>query len=152
MIDGKILTIVNGSKAMSNCPICKVTPKEMNKLPAVFDEVATQAATHMAMSPLHARIKFMEIILKISYNSEFQTWRAVTEGAKAAKLRKKQEIQTKFREILGLHVDKVRQGMGTCNTGNTSRRFFADPKTTAEITGVDQTLIQRFVTILDTIN
>lgn len=150
MIDGKVLSIVNGSKAMSNCSICKSKPKHMNDLPRVYNK--STSATLMTMSPLHARIKFMENILKISYNSEFKTWRAVTDEAKAAKGRKKAEVQCRFRETLGLHIAKVRQGMGTSNQGNTSRRFFADPKTTSAITGVNQSLIERFGTILDTIN
>ena len=53
---------------------------------------------------------------------------------------------------MGLKVDCVKQGMGTSNDGNTSRRFFNNPKLTAEITGVDENLIHRFSIILQTIN
>lgn len=35
---------------------------------------------------------------------------------------------------------------------DTSRRFFADPKITAEITGIDEELIARFSTMLQVIN
>lgn len=46
----------------------------------------------------------------------------------------------------------VKQGFGTSNDGNTFRRFFADPKITADITGIDEELISRFSTILQVIN
>ena len=61
-------------------------------------------------------------------------------------------VQKMFKERLGLHVDEVRQSFGNSNDGNTSRRFFKNPPVTAEITKVDERLIHRFGTILDTIN
>lgn len=45
-------------------------------------------------------------------------------------------------------LDFVKPGAGTTNDGNTARRFFANPKRSAEITGVDETLIDRFRVIL----
>lgn len=45
-------------------------------------------------------------------------------------------------------LDFVRQGVGNSNDGNTARRFFQDPKYAAEITGVDEDLINRFHVIL----
>ena len=47
MIDGKILTIVNGSKAASNCPICQATPKEMNKSPIRLFESGSDCIAEM---------------------------------------------------------------------------------------------------------
>src|SRR5699024_4250400 len=43
------------------------------------------------------------------------------------------------------------QSMGTTNNGNTARRFFEDPRKSAEITGIDEDLIKRFAVILDAI-
>lgn len=43
---------------------------------------------------------------------------------------------------MGLLVDVAKAGIGNTNDGNTSRRFFLDPKS-AEITGVDSRLIYR---------
>lgn len=56
-----------------------------------------------------------------------------------------------LREQLGISVDMVKQGAGTTNTGNTSRRFFEDPSLTAKITNVDEDLIRRLKTILEVI-
>jgi len=45
----------------------------------------------------------------------------------------------------------VRQGYGNTNDGNTSRRFFSQPKITVEITGINEDLIKRFSVILEII-
>lgn len=39
-------------------------------------------------------------------------------------------------------------GSGTTNDGNTARKFFGNPARTADITGLDPNLIQRFATLL----
>ena len=64
----------------------------------------------------------------------------------------KAEVQQKFWDQLHLKVDLVRQIAGTFNDGNTYRRFFENPSLTAQITIVDERLIDRFGTILDAIN
>ena len=46
----------------------------------------------------------------------------------------------------------MKQGMRTTNDGNVSRRFFENPEITADITGVNVELIQRFKILLNTIN
>lgn len=45
-------------------------------------------------------------------------------------------------------MDIVKPGSGTTNDGNSARTFFKDPKQTAEITGLDEVLINRFRVIL----
>ncbi|XP_046392286.1 uncharacterized protein LOC124160477 [Ischnura elegans] len=52
---------------------------------------------------------------------------------------------------MGLNVDFPKQSYGTSNDGNTARRFFADAKLSAEITGIDKNLINRFAVILKTL-
>jgi hypothetical protein len=51
-----------------------------------------------------------------------------------------------------LLVDGIRQGSGTTNDGNTARRFFEDPKLSAEITGLDAELLRRFAVILQALS
>ena len=53
---------------------------------------------------------------------------------------------------MGISVDMVRQGAGNSNDGNTSRRFFSEPLLSAQITQIDEELIERFSTILVVIN
>ena len=61
-------------------------------------------------------------------------------------------VQTQFRSKLGLLVDRVKQGVGTFNDGNTARRFFKNPNITAQITGVNENIIHRFSVILPAIS
>lgn len=57
-------------------------------------------------------------------------------------------IQKRFREELGLVIDKPKQVSGNTNDGNTARRFFRAYDITSEITGVDLNLIKRFYILL----
>lgn len=49
---------------------------------------------------------------------------------------------------MGLIVDKVKNGYGTTNDGNTARRFFSNIELASEITGVDIHLLRNFSLIL----
>lgn len=53
---------------------------------------------------------------------------------------------------MGLIVDKPKPGFGNSNDGNTARRFFRSPELSAEITGLDVTLIKKFGIILRTLS
>lgn len=64
----------------------------------------------------------------------------------------KTRIQEKFKNEMGLVVDKVKTGYGTSNDGNTARRFFANIERSAQITGVDKVLIKNFSIILRTLS
>jgi len=150
MIDGKVAQALMDTASMAVCPICQSKPTEMNDLKNLENKPVYEEVIQLGLSPLHARIKFMECILHIAYNLGFKKWRSSKE-TKDLKEKTKKEIQKKFKLILGLNVDVVKQGMETTNDGNTSRRFFKDPAITSEITGVNQELIHRFG-ILDTIN
>jgi len=102
------------------------------------------------MSTLHARIRFMEFVLHLSYNLPFKAWRTSNLTAEI-KQETKKYIQDQFKRRLGLLVDIVKQGTGTTNCGNTSRRFFQNYSVTAEITKIDENLIKRLATILEVI-
>ncbi|KAF0308141.1 hypothetical protein FJT64_020619 [Amphibalanus amphitrite] len=61
----------------------------------------------------------------------------------------KQRIQTEFRQRLGLLIDQpLPGGAGTTNDGNSARRFFLEHETSADILGLDSTLIRRFSYLL----
>jgi hypothetical protein len=62
--------------------------------------------------------------------------------------KRKKQIQNDFKKKLGLLVDFPKPGFGSSNDGNTTRKFFKNYKTSAEITGIDETLIIRFWVIL----
>lgn len=151
MIDGKIAQAITDTPSSSSCFICGSKPSQMNNLAEISKRSNKEEALKLGMSPLHARIKFMECILHIAYNLSFKKW-STTPETRIQKEETKRKIQETFYNKLGLRIDIVKQGSGSSNNGNTSRRFFADPKITAEITGVDEELIRRFATILQTIN
>lgn len=72
MIDGKIINYVSNTNSTSKCYICGAMPSKMNDLAAMKARLIHVKVDHFqyGLSPLHARIKFLECILKISYRLE----------------------------------------------------------------------------------
>ncbi|XP_067212240.1 uncharacterized protein [Linepithema humile] len=186
MIDGKVAQAVTNTASSSNCVICEAKPSEMNNISRLLNRPLNEKALKLGMSTLHARIRFMEYILHLSYNLNFKSWRtsepeskfktyykphtwlfvplimfldlqlqlkiSTREATRSIKDKTKKRIQSQFKERVGIQVDIVKQGTGTINNGNTSRRFFGNPTVTAEITQINEILIKRLAVILETIN
>lgn len=153
MVDGKTCQYLTHTKSASGCVVCKATPSEMNDIAKVSQKEEDLLAFQYGLSPLHAKIRFMEYVLHIAYNLKFKKWQATKKGGFAElKENKKREIQQKFKEQMGLQIDFVKQGSGTTNDGNTARRFFANPSITSAITGVNKNVIQRCSTILSALS
>lgn len=152
MIDGKVAQVLTNTSSSAVCTICGARPREMNDLSKVSAKPENEDAFQYGLSTLHAWIRFMETILHISYNISFMKWSATTEENKKSKEEKKKSVQSKFRNELGLHIDKPRQGAGNSNDGNTARRFFSNYHCSANITGVDEELIKRLYIILQTLS
>lgn len=151
MLDGKTAQTVTGTSSAAVCYICKAKPTEMNNLKLVSSKAIDGEAIKMGVSSLHARIKFMECILHIAYNKPFERWSALKDEHKSLKLENKLRIQKALKEQMGIRVDAVQQGTGSTNDGNTSRRFFSNPALVADVTGVEEQLIDRFRIILEII-
>lgn len=149
MIDGKVAQTITDTISSSNCIICKAKPSQLLH----FDSVKQldENALEIGISPLHAKIRFMEHILHIAYDLSFgphgETVRR-NEINKEKRAKEKQRIQNEFREELGLIIDTPKQGSGNTNDGNTARRFFQDPDITSKITGVNVNLIRNCKVIL----
>lgn len=152
MIDGKVAQVLTETSSSAKCTICGATPKQMNDLMKVTARVENEDAFKYGLSTLHAWIRCMEMILHISYNLAFKKWAASTPENKKVKEEKKRFVQARFREDLGLHIDKPRQGSGNSIDGNTAKRFFQNYECSAEITGVDEELIKRLYIILQTMS
>lgn len=90
-------------------------------------------------------------LLYIAYRLDIKTW-SVKGDNKIAMETKKKQIQSKFRQQMGLIIDRVKQGSGTSNDGNTARRFFGFPEKTAAITALDEQLVRRIGVILQAIS
>ena len=152
MIDVKVAQALTDTPSGSTCTICGATPRQMNDLTKVASRPENENSYQYGLSTLHAWIRCMEMILNISYNLSFQTWAATSEEKKRLKQEKKILVQKRFREELGLIIDKPRQVSGNTNHGNTARKFFYNASCSAEITGVDENLIRQFYIILQALS
>lgn len=148
MCDGKICQILSETASCSTCIICGAKPSEMNDLKKISQKQEKTQNYCYGLSTLHAWIRFMELILHISYNLSFQKWSARTPEEKVLKEAEKRRVQQELKNKLSLKVDIPRQGSGTSNDGNTARKFFANPECVAGITKVDLNLIKQFAVIL----
>lgn len=149
MIDGKVLNVITDTSSTLKCAICKKTQKDFQN----FDDSSEEENYEYGISPLHARIRCMEFILKLAYTisreGELFDKNATPKDKLSAR---KKIIQNEFLKQLGLKVDCPKQGYGNTNDGNMSRAFFENDEVTARITGVDQNIIKRLAVILNVIN
>lgn len=148
MIDRKIGQALTNTKAASSCIICQATSTQLNQVPT--KSLDNTDGYEFGLSPLHARIRLMEHILKISYDLDFGSSGSIRSNETNKELRssKKKHVQDEYRKF-GLIIDQPKQGSGNTNDGYTARRFFSDPEAASEITRVDLNLIFRFKIILE---
>lgn len=150
MVDGKVCNSATQTKSTMRCFICKATSKDFNNL--VETKEVDYRNLKFGLSTLHARIRFFEFLLHISYKISIKKWQMRTQADKDATKQRKAEIQKQFKTRLGLIVDVPKVGYGNSNDGNTSRRFFENAQVSSEITGIDLRLITRFAVILEVIS
>jgi hypothetical protein len=149
MIDGKARNILTDTSSMATCCACGATPTAMS-VSSVVQRPVNPEVFKYGISVLHARIRFMECVLHVAYKMDVKKWSANKSLYQDRKI-KKIKIQNDLRTELGILVDVIKQGSGSTNDGNTSRRFFENPEAVAAITGFDQELLERFSTILTTL-
>lgn len=152
MIDGKVAQVLTNTPSSSACTVCLAKPTEMNNLELLKNKQDRQETYRFGLSTLHCWIRFMECVLHISYNLDFLKWSARSEEEKKLKKERKTYIQNKFRDELGLIIDKPCHASGNSNDGNTARRFFVNYSCSANITGIEEELIKRFYIILQTMS
>lgn len=112
--------------------ICGANPKEMNDLDKCLKKEGNKEYFEFGLSPLHAKIRFFEYFLHLSYKSVIKIWQARCPEKKLKVLDQKLKIQAAFREKMGIMVDKPRDGgRGSSNDGNVARKFFSNPKLAA---------------------
>jgi len=107
MIDGKTAQSLTDTKSSSVCYICKATPREMNDLNRIHQKYYEDDVLKLGLSPLHARIKFMECILHVAYNLSFKKWSATRE-VKIEREENKKKIQKEFLSQTGLRYGASR--------------------------------------------
>lgn len=85
---------------------------------------------------LHARIRILVSILHLAYKLKVKKYRKrKSKEEKELEHHAKREILKRFRVETGQIIDMPKSNFGNTNDGNTSRRFFENPKLASEITG-----------------
>lgn len=99
MIDTKVCNAATNTTFTMKCYICGATSKDFNNL--TRDKEADPSTFQFDLSILHARIKFFESLLHLSYKLEVKKWQLRNEENKNAVKRRKATIQEDFKNILG---------------------------------------------------
>lgn len=148
MVDGKVCNALSETSS-SKCYIFQAKPTEMNDINKCLQKEVKADRYEFGLSPLHAYIRFFEYFLHVSYKLEITQWQIRGEENKELFQRRKKNIQSEFREKMGLIVDYPKTGgSGNSNDGNTARKFFNNSHLSAEITGIEQHLIESCATLL----
>lgn len=150
MTDGKVCNALTETHSSQKCYICGATPRMMNDEGRHFD--SNQDNFGFGLSTLHAWIRSFECFLHISYKLDIKKWQARSSEEKASVKNRSDEIKQRFKHEMGLIVDKPKPGFGSTNDGNTARRFFGNPEQSAQITGLDVTIIKHFDVLLRTLS
>eukprot|EP00733_Pompholyxophrys_punicea_P001497 Pompholyxophrys_punicea_v1_NODE_767_length_1320_cov_86.377075.p2 type:complete len:141 gc:universal NODE_767_length_1320_cov_86.377075:232-654(+) len=129
---------------MPPATFAKTKPSHLNNPQKFLNAPIDELAVSLGLSPLHARIRCLEYFFNVASKLPVKIGR-LTKTNKAAvesiiKANQK-TIKQKLKETLGIVVSQPRPGGGTSNTGNTARRFFADPHLTGSCTGTVQFVI-----------
>ena len=151
LIDGKVLSTITNTKSMQSCPICHAKPKQFNDLSnrdkGTF--IPNPNSLQFGISPLHAWIRLLELILNIAYRLYVKKWQMRSVKDKAEFARRKKEVQEILWQKLRIKVGiPISVGAGTSNDGNTARRAFKNPAVLATCLGLDEQLLRNFRTIL----
>lgn len=155
LIDGKVLNILTGTNSCQCCPICGSKPTQFLKTVDLKSECfqSKPGTLCYGVSPLHAWIRFLEFVLKISYRIGINKWQIRGAKDKSIMETRKYEIQRRLWAEMGLHIDKPKQnGSGNTNDGNTARRAFSNIELFASILNFDKDVLKHFHTILITIS
>ncbi|KAJ8666627.1 hypothetical protein QAD02_008289 [Eretmocerus hayati] len=157
IIDGKTCNALTGQTCSNNCNVCRAKPSQLDDLKFAETVQVEPENLRFGLSPLHCRIRFMELCLCLAYIQDYQMLGGEILGGDKeicalVEAARQKMIQTQLQGVLGIGVDIVETNYGTSNDGNTSRRFFEDLKETAKIVGLDLRLIEMFKVILEVLN
>lgn len=76
MVDGKVCNSLMNNSSAAVCYICGVSSKIMNDLEGVMARHCREDAFYFGLSTLHARIRFFECLLHISYRLDVKNDRS----------------------------------------------------------------------------
>lgn len=144
MIDGKTFNAITDTRSNQRCYLCDLTSKDFNNASLRLSQRIMNK--DFGISSPHA----FECLIYVSYRLVIIIYKwqiRCTENKNKVDIRKKY-IQDKFREKIGLIVDKHKHGFGSTNDGNTTRKFFHSKEDSADIIGINKNIIYRFFIIL----
>lgn len=148
MVDGKVCNSITGTKSALQCYICGLTSRNFNDLEKVKTTNIDHSNLDFGLSVLHGWVRFFESLLHLSYKLPIRKWQVREKNEKEIVSSRKSLIQKKFRNEIGLIVDRPKPGFGSSNDGNTARRFFENAEVSASITGIDINIIRKFRNIM----
>lgn len=157
MIDGKVSNAITGTNSTWKCSICGENKSKFSDI--TKERTINENVLNFGISPLHARIRFLEHFLHIAYDLKYRSMPGNVdkpvlnnEDLKTMRASEKVRIQEEFKMQTGLNIDKPLASYGSTNDGNTARRFFNDFETTSQITGINEELLRRINIILMALN
>ncbi|KAL7297504.1 hypothetical protein TKK_0009868 [Trichogramma kaykai] len=139
----------------ATCHVCKSTISQFNNIHDMYCKPIIPKSLKYGISILHAHIRFMEMVLHISYRMTDEkegNWQLLsnnTEMCAKADERKKY-IQRALRDSLPIIINTPIHGSGNTNDENTARKFFSNPDIVFEVTGFNLELLERIDTNTDT--
>ncbi|KAE8738444.1 hypothetical protein FOCC_FOCC016076 [Frankliniella occidentalis] len=146
MADGKICNILTNTTS-NQCFVCREQNGNMNDLST--QRTTDPSTLDFRISPLHARLRCFELLLKVGQKIDVSMWKVPTKEVdlKIIVEAKKKVIQERFKKEMALIVDVPKPGGGTSNDGNTARRSFKAHKQSADILDIDPRIVRRFAVI-----
>lgn len=157
MIDGKVSNAITSTPSYWHCSICG--DKKSDFASTSKQRTINKEVLSFGISPLHARIRFLEHFLHIAYDLKYRsipgnenTSARMNHELVAMRASEKSRIQDEFKKQTGLIIDKPLPSNGNTNDGNTARRFFDDCEITSAITGIDMELLRTVNILLMAVN
>lgn len=73
MLDGKVCNLI--IRACSNaCPLCKASSTNLNNIDECLSRPLNSTAVSFGISPLHAKMRVFDNLLKVAYNMDIKKW------------------------------------------------------------------------------
>lgn len=70
----QVSSALNDSASQA-CRICKIKISKMNDIPAILKRPIDEKSLQFGLPILHAYIRFLEVVLHISYKMSLKMWR-----------------------------------------------------------------------------
>ena len=137
MFDGKVINALTGTASTQSCNICGAKPSDMNFVNKLKTKEVNLDACKLGLSSLHCWIRGFEYILHLGYKLDNKKHQARTPEEKLSVQMRKETMQRRFKEDMGLVVDVPKQMHGNSN-----------PSEFSNITGVNIEVIKRLHNIL----